>query len=167
MIDVKLQVKNFVNLGKTLHFMKNNAVYVGIPQEESSRENSGEVSNAELLFIHTNGSPANNIPARPVIEPALKDDSERLSKMMAESAKMVFQGNKDEAIRKMKLAGMRGQNVTRAWFVNPKNGWAPNAPSVYKKKIEKGSTDPRPLIDTGELRKSITYVVVAEGSKVK
>lgn len=166
-IDVKLQVKNFVNFGKALHFMKNNSVYVGIPQEETSREGSKDVTNAELLYIHTNGSPANNIPARPVIEPALKDDSERLSAMMKKASKLVFNGNKEEAIKQLKLVGMRGQNVSRKWFVNEKNGWPPNSPSVYRRKLEKESTDPKPLIDTGELRKSITYVVETKEGRTK
>lgn len=166
-MDISLAIKNFVNNGKAIKFMKETAVYVGIPQEESSREESGEVTNAELLFIHTNGSPVNNIPPRPVIEPAIKDDAERLSSMMKKASKLVFEGNKAEAIKQLKLTGMRGQNVSRAWFVNEKNGWPPNSPSVYRRKLEKDSTDPKPLIDTGELRKSITYVVQTKEGRTK
>ena len=71
-----------------LDFMKENEVYVGIQQKESKREDE-QITNAELLFIHTNGSPINNIPPRPVIEPAIKHDSERLSGMMKKAAQLV------------------------------------------------------------------------------
>ena len=165
-MDIKLQIKNFVNHAKAMKFMKDNSVYVGIPQKEASRKEEG-VTNAELLFIHTNGSPKNNIPARPVIEPAIKNDRERLNTMMKKASKFAFEGNKQEAIRQLKLVGMRGQNVSRAWFVNPDNGWASNSPGVYRRKLAKGSTDPKPLIDTGELRKSITYVVVTKEGREK
>ena len=59
-----------------------------------------------------------------------------------------------EAKRHMRMAGMVAQNAVRAWFVDPRNNWAPNAPSTIRRK---GSA--QPLIDTGELRKAITYVV--------
>jgi hypothetical protein len=49
---------------------------------------------------------------------------------------------------------MLGQNIVRAWFVDPKNGWPENSPITI---AAKGSD--KPLIDTGELRKAITYVV--------
>lgn len=165
-MDIKLRIKNFVNYSKAMKFMKENSVYVGIPQEETTRDEDG-ITNAELLFIHTNGSPKNNIPARPVIEPAIKNDQERLTSMMKKASRLALEGDKQEAIRQLKLVGMRGQNISRAWFVNPDNGWAPNSPGVYRRKLAKGSTDPKPLIDTGELRKSITYVVETKEGRIK
>ena len=149
-----------------LDFMKENEVYVGIQQKESKREDE-QITNAELLFIHTNGSPINNIPPRPVIEPAIKHDSERLSAMMKKAAQLVLAGKIDDAIIQLKRTGMRGQNVSRNWFVNPENNWPPNSPSVTDEKRKKGSTNPRPLIDTGELRKSITYFVKTKGGRSK
>ena len=61
------------NIKKALKWTKNNYVLVGIPQKSTDRPKSNQkvgVTNAELLFIHTNGSPINNVPARHVIEPA-------------------------------------------------------------------------------------------------
>ena len=149
-----------------LDFMKDNEVYVGIQQKESKREDE-QITNAELLFIHTNGSPINNIPPRPVIEPAIKHDSERLSAMMKKAAQLVSAGKIDDAIIQLKKTGMRGQNVSRNWFVNPENNWPPNSPSVIAEKRREGSTNPRPLIDTGELRKSITYFVKTKRGRSK
>lgn len=141
-------------------FIENSGVYVGIPESKSSREdNSTGITNAELLFIHTNGSPINNVPARPVIEPALESDQERLSSMLSKMMLYALSGDFDMAVKQLKLTGMRGQNVARKWFVNPDNHWPPNTIAVQNAKRKKGSTNPKPLIDTGELRKSITYVV--------
>lgn len=151
---------------EAIEFIKNNGVYVGVQQKDATREGD-DVTNAELLFIHTNGSPAQNIPARPVIEPAIHDDRERLGTMMKKAAEYVFDGKYSEALRQLELVGMRGQKVSRDWFHNPKNHWAPNAQSVIAEKIKKGSDDPRPLIDTNELHKSITYFVKRGGNKIK
>lgn len=145
-------------------FMRDNYVLVGIPQKETTREGE-EITNAELLFIHTNGSPVNNIPARPVIEPAIKYNKDRISEMLRKSAQAFIDGSRIKAYEQLERVGIYAQNICRGWFTNPNNGWPPNSPSVIKVKMKKGATEPRPLIDTGELRKSITYVIVKDGEE--
>lgn len=152
-----------------LQFLKDTPVYVGVPENKTvRRKEDGEkvaITNAELMFIHTNGSPRNNIPARPVIEPAIEDDKERISKMFKDAGQTMINQGKDAAIKKLKLIGMRAQNVCRAWFVNPKNNWPPNSPATIAAKRAKGATKPRPLIDTGQLRRSIIYFVETKGGR--
>lgn len=152
-----------------LQFLKDTPVYVGVPENKTvRRKEDGEkvaITNAELMFIHTNGSPRNNIPARPVIEPAIEDDKERISKMFKDAGQTMINQGKDAAMKKLKLIGMRAQNVCRAWFVNPKNNWPPNSPSTIAAKRAKGATKPRPLIDTGQLRRSIIYFVETKGGR--
>lgn len=149
-------LKSFV-LG--VKFIKDTAVYVGIQEKDSSRKEDKDITNAELAYIHTYGSPINNIPARPFLQPAIEKSADQINKHMKSALVNAIEGNKNESTIELEKAGMVGQNKTRAWFVNDDNGWAPNAPSVRARKIKKGSTNPRPLIDTGELRKSITYFV--------
>lgn len=135
--------------------LKRHEVLVGIPQEKSSREGSkGKATNAELLFIHTNGSPIRNIPARPVLQPAIEDDKERVGEMLGKAIDAAASGDKERIVPELEKAGMYASGKCKAWFTNPSNGWKPNSPKTVKKK--KSS---RPLIDTGEMRKSITYVV--------
>ena len=152
-----------------LQFLKDTPVYVGVPENKTvRRKEDGEkvaITNAELMFIHTNGSPRNNIPARPVIEPAIEDDKERISKMFKDAWQTMMNQGKDAAMKKLKLIGMRAQNVCRAWFVNPKNNWPPNSPATIAAKRAKGATKPRPLIDTGQLRRSIIYFVETKGGR--
>ena len=177
-VNILEEKKNYENLVKAIKFLKQNAVYIGIPDDTAEREEegTGEITNAELLyihtnaeslFIHTNGSPIKNIPSRPVIEPALKNDKDRISKMMNKAAQLFLKGEKREAIDQLRKVGIRGEKVCRAWFVNPENGWPPNSPAVQAAKIKKGANNPRPLINTGELRKSITYFVRTKGGRTK
>lgn len=167
----KVVINKYMQLKKALNFLKDNEVYVGVPDSTTDRElEDGEepkLTNADLLFIHTKGSPVNNIPARPVIEPALADDKERISEYLKNAAVFSLDGKEDEAQKQLSLAGLRGQNVSRNWFVNPKNNWKPNSPATIRYKRRKGSTEPKPLIDTGELRKSITYFVSYKGVRRK
>lgn len=146
---------------KALEKLSKTKVLVGIPQEKSSRP--GEpLTNAELCFIHTNGSPLRHIPARPIIEPAIKDDEETISFILGEALVQAMNGNMEQAMQKLNQAGLEGQGASQDWFTNSKNNWAPNSPYTAWMKRKKGSTDPKPLIDTGELRKSITYVIREE-----
>ena len=130
-------------------------VYVGVPQQSSSRPGEA-VNNAELMYIHTYGSPVNNIPPRPVIEPAITaaDNSAKLSAQFVKVAQSIFAGQLGLARQQLRGAGMMGANMARAWFVDSRNNWAPNAPLTV---ALKGSD--RPLIDTAVLRRSITFVV--------
>jgi hypothetical protein len=130
---------------------------VGVPEDKAARtpEHGGkQVTNASLLYIHTNGSPLEHIPARPVLQPAITDSREQIGQCLAEAAQKAIEGDREGMLQKLDKAGMQGQNAARAWFTDPKNGWAPNSQATID---EKGSS--RPLIDEDEMRKSITYVV--------
>lgn len=145
---------------KRLADIVNSDVLVGIPQVRANR--SGEaINNASLMYIHTHGSPVNNIPPRPVIEPAIaaSGNREAIAKELAGASKAFLEENPTLAKRQLERAGIAGANASKAWFTDPRNHWPPNAPSTIKRK---GSD--RPLIDTGALRQSITYVVRASAT---
>lgn len=174
-------------LKKIVDNIRKMAVYVGIPEENGSRK--GEtVTNAELAFIHTHGtrrkamreemqgemdkgatysdahamylqahgSPLMAIPPRPIIEPAIEAEGnkESIAEELGAAAKAVMDGKPDAGLTHLKRAGQTGANAARGWFDDPRNGWPENAPETIK---AKGSD--KPLVDTGELRKSITFVV--------
>ena len=113
-------------------------------------------SQAHALMLHTRGSVRMAIPARPIIEPAIeaKDNQRSINNHLKLAAEAALAGNRAGTLRALRMAGMDAQNRVRAWFTDPRNHWAPNAPSTIKRK---GSS--RPLIDTSQLRRSIIYVV--------
>jgi hypothetical protein len=168
-----------------MKIIRKTKVLVGITEETSTREHSGSINNAELLFIHSNGvrapsmrtdmqpdldagkkyskayalyiqshgSPLWQSPPRPVLEPSIEANKEKISAKLKTAYKAVLSGGSDYR-DKYEAAGLFAQNKARDWFVDSRNGWAPNAPRT----IERKGSD-RPLIDTGEMRKSITYIV--------
>lgn len=190
-IQVSNTIDKMKQLKEALIKLKNIDVMVGIPQANDSRNNSGEsqISNAELAFVHTNGvravsmrkemesnvqqhgyhkahemyiqakgSPLWQSPPRPIIEPAIEADKEVITELLKEAMAATLEGNQELAQVKLNAAGLEGQAASQDWFTNPKNGWAPNSEDTVKRK---GSD--KPLIDTGELRKAITYVVRKKG----
>ncbi len=155
--EVRETDKQLQAVQKSIKELKKIDVLVGIPQEEAGREQN-DITNAELLYIHTNGSPANNIPPRPIVEPAIQDSKEEIGTLLKEAILKALEGDTDGAMAGMERAGTQGENAVKGWFTNPKNNWAENAESTKKRK---GSS--KPLIDTGQLRKSITHVVKKKG----
>lgn len=138
-----------------LEKLKQAAVYVGIPQAANLRT-VGEVTNSQLLYIHTNGSPLQHIPPRPVIQPAIAkpDNKALITSELKQAAHSTLEGDADAARDYLAKAGTLGANASKRRFTDPDNGWQGNAESTIK---AKGSD--KPLIDTGELRRDITYVV--------
>lgn len=179
---------HFSSLQKMLKDLAKKDVMIGIPEEAASRQgsNTDDINNAELLYIHTHGvrkpqmrtemqrsidggmkysaahslyvqehgSPLIQVPPRPVLEPAIEDKKEIIARQLGKVSKAAL--DKDTVLLEAELnkAGMFGQSAAQGWFENPKNGWPENAENTKK---AKGSN--LPLIDTGEMRKAITYVV--------
>jgi hypothetical protein len=104
------------------------------------------------MYLHEHGSFVYQIPARPVIQPAILDKKEALSEGLKIAAVDAMNGNdyQNDLIK----VGSVARDAAKDWFTNSKNGWAPNAPSTIKRK---GSDSP--LIDTKALQQSITYKI--------
>jgi hypothetical protein len=190
---VNVTTKGDLNrLTKLLKDLEQIEVLVGVPEAKSSRK-SGEITNAELLYIHTHGSPLHHVPARPVVEAAIEypENKQKLTVGMRKVGELILQNNRREAKKQVKVVGMMAQNMARDWFTNPANGWPPNAPSTIERKARKVYKLSRyktektkmkyrarlgallafgvfnPLIDTAQLRKSIVYVVRDHGEDEK
>lgn len=154
-VEIKEAGKLLLNLVRGFQFVQHTNVYVGIPQE--SNGSHGNVTNAELLYIHTNGSPSHNIPPRPTIEPAVNEPetARSIQDQLTAGITMALAGNLGGAEAAYNRAGMIGASAAQAMFGS--SALAPNAPSTIARK---GSS--APLIDTGALRAAVTYVVRRE-----
>jgi hypothetical protein len=180
---------------KSLNDLSKKTVCIGIP--DSTEHENSELSNAQILYLNTNGvrdttminamqhnldngmpyskahelyihehgSPLYRIPPRPVLEPAIENSKEQIAELMKEAVDIAMEGN--NIIPALEKVGMQGQNIVRDWFTNPENKWPANSDFTINgskldkngNKFIKGKGSDRPLIDTGEMRKSITYAI--------
>lgn len=150
-------------LADAIQRLRRSEVYVGIPADATLRKDD-QINNASLMYIHTHGSPLNNIPARPVVEPGIMAAKDLIVPELGRAARALIssvdwgtgKGNAapdaDAAEKHLNRAGMIAANAVKRYFTE--GDLEPNAPSTIR---EKGSD--RPLIDTGELRRSVTYIV--------
>lgn len=154
-VNVSSSVGGLAKMKAELAKLSRKHVYVGVPEDKSARK-KGVVTNAQLMYLHSNGSALQGIPARPIIEPAIEapDNKALIAKQLGAAARATLDAKPDEANDSLELAGMQGRDASVNWFTDPRNNWAPNSPVTIARK---GSD--RPLIDTGELRRSLTYLV--------
>jgi hypothetical protein len=141
------------DLKQRLEVLQNTDLLIGIPAASAGRKGK-PVSNAQLLFIHTYGSPLRNIPARPVLQPAINANWNLIGPIVQDAARKAMLKDVQGAMQTLRRAGLTASNAAKRWFTDSRNGWAPNAPSTIRRK---GSD--RPLVDTGQMRRSITYIL--------
>jgi hypothetical protein len=124
--------------------LKDAVVFVGIPEAGTGRKRAsigpqpkGYVTNAGLLYIHTNGSQLKKIPARPVIEPAIEDSRNklRIESLLFNAAQARLDGKKAEMNRYIKMTGQFASNAAKLWFTDPRNGWPQNSPDTIRRKL--------------------------------
>ena len=165
--------------------LKKKRILVGIPEKDAERDDEG-INNAQLLYvlshgvrkksmrtemqpnidsgmkyslayqlyIMAHGSPLWHSPPRPVLEPALEAHKDAIAKLFKRVMLAACRGDKAALQVAITNCGIAAQNYCRDWFSDPRNGWAPNSPVTI---ALKGSA--RPMVDTGTMRKAITYVV--------
>lgn len=109
---------------------------------------------AFYAYIASKGDPLFHVPPRPFLEPSIQANMDKILILQAAIMKAALNGNVAGAEQARNRLGMFGRDAAKAWFVSPDNGWAPNNPLIAKLK---GSD--KPLIDTGALRNSISYVI--------
>lgn len=133
-------------------------VLVGIPATENAREDS-PIGNAAIGYINEFGSPAQGIPARPFLSvgvDAIKDKAAAIIGKGTAEALTSFDHSRITVAQNK--AGLLAQNSVRA-AITSGDGFEPLAASTIAARKRRGVTRTKPLIDTGSLRTSITYVI--------
>ena len=139
-------------------------IEIGVFSEDAERQKDADkktkdvmrlgVNNAELMYIHENGSPINRIPARPVLQMTIdyaKKEWLENAIMRAINAYVRSGFNIKEYEKELERLCMKMEKYARDIIYLNDGRLAPNAPSVAKRK--KGN---HPLFDTGQLARSIS-----------
>ena len=140
---------------KCLEWLRKHKVDVGLTSSASGRS-------IFLLGIHTRGSPIMRIPPRPVVEPALAQESLRaeMGELMLSSCEAALAGDLAGTQAGLEDAGQRGADGIREYIdagISPPNspvtlsgGWIYNR--VAKKGVlVEGKAGDKPMLDAGAL----------------
>lgn len=162
-------------------------VLVGIPEKTAGRdedEDEGPINNARLGYIHEFGSPRANIPARPFLIPGVEKAKDNVLVPLKKAAELTMAADSKGADQALQVVGLIAQasarnEISTAAFVPLKPETIANRfRSRDTKSMRKGEikylelvdggmspgdaqavTGIKALINTGQLRNSITFVV--------
>lgn len=150
-------VDNVARFADGIEKLANTRVMVGVPAEKGSRNDAQPINNAALAYIHENGAPEAGIPARPFLKPGIDDKKSEIAAALEKTGKAAMDGKPEAVDRGFHVAGLIGQNAVRA-KINT-GPFQPLAESTLAARRARGRTGTKPLIDTGQLRNSLTYVI--------
>ncbi|MDE2403053.1 MAG: hypothetical protein KGL90_15460 [Burkholderiales bacterium] len=131
-------------------------VLVGVPAQSTDRD-GGPINNATLAYIHENGSPKANIPARPFLVPGVKSVQDKVTSRLKKAADAALDGKPKLIDQQLHAAGLIAESSVKNTInagIDPAL-----ADSTIAARNRRGRTGTVPLIDTGKLRNSITHVI--------
>lgn len=141
---------------------KRDAVLVGIPQETAERkEENAEINNATILAINEFGSPANNIPPRPVMSIGIQNAQADIAAEFGKAAKQALSQGLSALPVYYNRVGLIAANAIKL-AINAQAGFAPPSEATLKAREARGFQGTKALIVTGQMRNAITYVVRGE-----
>lgn len=129
-------------------------VLVGIPAGEQRDDGP---TNAEIGYQNEFGSPANNIPARPHLIPGVAAVQDKAVARLTQAASAAATGRMSDSERHLHAAGLIAQSSVRRTLTTA--AYRPLSERTLAERRARGRTGTKPLIDTGQYRNSITYVV--------
>jgi hypothetical protein len=142
-----------------LKSLEGRRVLVGFPRETANRDD-GELSNPSRAYILNYGAPESNIPARPFMEPGIVAARDKIERYFRGAADSVMAG-KPEAAEK----GLNAAGLTAVASIKDKinsNLPPPLAARTIAERKARGVTRTNTLVDTGEMRNAVTYLVEKE-----
>lgn len=133
-------------------------IYFGIPKSNSTLTKNGkndrrEFTNADILFVLERGSPAKNLPPRPVLTSVLRLHAKELNEALYGALPLVYGGTDKELNLYFEQLALRIQGWAQMFFI--KEGQQLWTPSLRVLRAEKKGKTAKTLIDTGSLRQSI------------
>lgn len=161
----------FAELEKKLKEVATTDILVGIPAADSTQKDGDTVYLADIATINNFGSQAANIPARPFGSTLMEVYGNEIKKFYMKEVGDSLKGKRPmkQALNRIGFiaAGFMKQNLSAG-------KWKPNSPITIfggwmsrggKSFFVKGKKSAKPLIDTGEMRRAITWVLKKIGGK--
>jgi hypothetical protein len=151
---------------KQIRTLTKSEVLIGVPDINAGRdpepgEEKQPLSNAEIGYLMEAGIPEKNVPARPFLVPGVQNATDQIGKQMEAGARKALSGDKEAVDQALNKAGLIGQNEVRKKITD--GPFLELADRTLAERRRRGRTGEKPLIDTGQLRNSITYVIRPKG----
>jgi len=159
----RLHIKkdNFGKVKKAIRELSTNRIMVGVPAAKALRRpEEGEkstINNAAIAYLMENGCPAVNIPPRPFLKPTIEASRVLIVERMKGAAIYALKGNSIAVLQALHSLGLAVSTAVKLKInTGPFKGLSER---TLQRRRARGRFGTKPLIDTTQLRSSITYVL--------
>ena len=179
---LRITADNVAELRLMMKILAEREVLVGFPEETTTRDDDDsdpDITNAGLGYIHDNGAPEQNIPARPFMIPGMTNAIPQATQALVNVARNVLTKRSPEQVEMgLTRVGLAVQYALRSKInegIPPplsertlrerasrgtKGRKGANKELQRRMAGEQPSTQfAKPLIDTGQLRNAINFVI--------
>lgn len=153
---VKITRDKMAAVIKAVSALSKKDVLIGIPDSSPERK-EGPISNAQIGYILDKGSPVKNIPARPWLVPGVQDAQAKCAERLKQGATAALSGNPAGADAALTAAGLTAEMSVKTKINS--NIQPELAESTLEARRRRGVTRENTLVDTAQLRNSVTHVV--------
>lgn len=176
-MPVKVRRDNIAAVVAAVRLLTSKEILVGIPGANAERREDGDpITNVELGYIHEFGAPEQNIPARPFLIPGIRSIRGTIIERMRKVGMTALSGNTDKVQEQLEALGTAAASAVQRKITDgpfePLKESTKLARLRRMQRYQKASESKRekmrrkwlagtfkPLIDTGALRQSITFVI--------
>jgi hypothetical protein len=172
---VEVTLDKTKQVGDAIQQLAKARLLVGIPQSSAGRD-AGKLNNAELGYIHENGSPEAHIPARPFLHTGVRKVQDSVTVPGFEKAgRQAMSGDWAGAERTLSIVGQKAVDSikdtltagippplrpgTIAGRLRRTAAYGKAGPQKRAQLRQRAAGDAKPLIDTGQLLRAITWVL--------
>ena len=145
---------------KAIKQLTKTRVLVGIPGSAGKHDGS-ELTKAQIGYLMETGDPAKNRPPRPFLVPGVKSMEDRITKALKKAAEFAFLGKPDKTADVLTGLGLKAAATVQQKIHD--GPFEPLKPSTIRgrqtKSGSRSNTDPKPLYNTGEMLRAVTYIV--------
>lgn len=150
-----------LDLRRLMKDLTKKAVLVGVPDENADRQPDPHdpvpITNAGIGFVMEHGDPERNIPARPFLGPGVEGASKPIGDKLVATASKALDGDREAIDKGLHGVGLIAQSAVRQKIQD--GPFVPLAPRTLSARKARGRTGEKPLIDTGQLRNAVNYVI--------
>lgn len=139
-------------------------VVVGIPGGEARQPLPGEKAappNYVLGYLMETGVPERNIPARPFLVPGIEAVRDTIAATLKKAVPLAMAGDRGAVQRALDKVGLIASSAVQEKITD--GPFEPLSPKTLKRRKARGFQGERPLIETGQLRRSVTYTIREKG----
>lgn len=158
--------KNLDLISKAVLALTKSEVMIGVPGGSGRSPEPGEttaIDNAVLAYRLETGDPETNLPARPFLVPGVESITGKAVELLKKAGKAAILGDSAAVETALNKIGLIGQAAVQQRMTD--GPFAPLAPRTLAARKARGRTGEKPLIDSGQLRRSVTYIVRKKGSR--